>query len=178
MAFKMYPAGATTNSDSGVTDISLVMPTLRTMAQVLAITIGRAPCMLIWQGDRQQACCHHLPRDCEWGTTRLACMRGRPSSGNVAALSQVLLVTQHLDHSREGPCVDSPMPAAQEGILLLVHGEVTDPDVDFFDREKVFIERHLKPLLQQLPELKARLSSVARHGVKSAAGITIVHGTG
>ncbi len=35
MAFKLYPAGATTNSDSGVTDISLVMPTLRTMAQVL-----------------------------------------------------------------------------------------------------------------------------------------------
>jgi len=45
VAFKLYPAGATTNSDSGVTDISLVMPTLRTMAQVLHAThvrhIGR-----------------------------------------------------------------------------------------------------------------------------------------
>jgi len=50
-----------------------------------------------------------------------------------------------------------PMAAAQEGILLLVHGEVTDPAVDFFDREKVFIERHLKPLLQQLPDLKVTL---------------------
>lgn len=34
VAFKLYPAGATTNSDSGVTDIQLVMPTLRAMAQV------------------------------------------------------------------------------------------------------------------------------------------------
>ena len=48
------------------------------------------------------------------------------------------------------------MAPAQEGILLLVHGEVTDPAIDFFDREKVFIERHLKPLLQKLPELKVR----------------------
>ena len=50
------------------------------------------------------------------------------------------------------------LAAAQEGILLLVHGEVTDPTVDFFDREKVFIERHLKPLLQQLPDLKVTLA--------------------
>lgn len=34
VAFKLYPAGATTNSDSGVTDIQLVMPTLRAMAEV------------------------------------------------------------------------------------------------------------------------------------------------
>ena len=34
VAFKLYPAGATTNSDSGVTDIELVMPTLRAMAEV------------------------------------------------------------------------------------------------------------------------------------------------
>ena len=57
-----------------------------------------------------------------------------------------------------GPVLDPPDPVMdlQEGILLLVHGEVTDPAVDFFDREKVFIERHLKPLLQQLPDLKVR----------------------
>ena len=42
VAFKLYPAGATTNSDSGVTDISLVMPTLRTMAQVLHATQMKA----------------------------------------------------------------------------------------------------------------------------------------
>lgn len=36
------------------------------------------------------------------------------------------------------------------GLLLLVHGEVTDASVDFFDREKVFIETKLKPLLDKV----------------------------
>jgi dihydroorotase len=40
------------------------------------------------------------------------------------------------------------------GMPLLVHGEVTDPDVDIFDREAVFIERVLAPLVHRLPELK------------------------
>ncbi len=35
-------------------------------------------------------------------------------------------------------------------MLLLVHGEVTDPEVDFFDREKVFIQTKLKPLLDEV----------------------------
>jgi dihydroorotase len=37
------------------------------------------------------------------------------------------------------------------GMPLLIHGEVTDPEVDVFDREAVFIERHLAPLLQATP---------------------------
>src|SRR5690606_11526254 len=40
------------------------------------------------------------------------------------------------------------------GMVLCVHGEVTDPDVDVFDREAVFIERILGPLLREIPELK------------------------
>ena len=43
---------------------------------------------------------------------------------------------------------------AAVGMVLCVHGEVTDPDVDVFDREAVFIERVLAPLLRDLPELK------------------------
>ncbi|MEE9343948.1 MAG: dihydroorotase, partial [Gammaproteobacteria bacterium] len=39
------------------------------------------------------------------------------------------------------------------GIPLLVHGEVTDPDVDIFDREAVFIDRHLIPLIKDFPDL-------------------------
>jgi len=39
-------------------------------------------------------------------------------------------------------------------IPLLVHGEVTDPVIDAFDREQVFIDRILAPLLQRFPELK------------------------
>ena len=40
------------------------------------------------------------------------------------------------------------------GMPLLIHGEVTDHDVDIFDREAVFIERTLAPLVRDLPELK------------------------
>lgn len=42
----------------------------------------------------------------------------------------------------------------QHGLPLLVHGEVTDPAVDVFDREKVFIERELIPLLERFPKLR------------------------
>ncbi len=49
-------------------------------------------------------------------------------------------------------------PALEEmqrcGMPLLVHGEVTDPAVDVFDREAVFIERVLQPLLKDLPNLR------------------------
>jgi len=42
----------------------------------------------------------------------------------------------------------------REGLPLLVHGEVTDPEVDIFDREAVFIERVMAPLRRDFPELK------------------------
>ncbi len=74
VACKLYPAGATTNSDAGVTDIRHVRATLEAMQR--------------------------------------------------------------------------------EGLLLLVHGEVTDPEVDVFDREAVFIDRVMQPLRRDFPELK------------------------
>jgi dihydroorotase len=74
VALKLYPAGATTNSDAGVTDIRKTYATLEAMQR--------------------------------------------------------------------------------EGLLLLVHGEVTDPEVDLFDREAVFIDRVMRPLRRDLPELK------------------------
>jgi dihydroorotase len=40
------------------------------------------------------------------------------------------------------------------GMVLCVHGEVTDPDVDIFDREAVFIDRILSPLVDEFPDLK------------------------
>ncbi len=73
-AVKLYPAGATTNSDAGVTDLSKCYKTLEAM--------------------------------------------------------------QELD-----------MP-------FLVHGEVTDPDIDIFDREAVFIDRVMQPLRRDMPQLK------------------------
>jgi len=74
VALKLYPAGATTNSDAGVTDIRKTYRTLEAMQR--------------------------------------------------------------------------------EGILLLVHGEVTSPDVDVFDREAVFIDQQLIPLRRDFPGLK------------------------
>lgn len=43
---------------------------------------------------------------------------------------------------------------AEVGMPLLVHGEVTDDHIDIFDREAEFIERHLQPITERLPELK------------------------
>lgn len=73
---------------------------------------------------------------------------------------------------------------AEVGMPLLIHGEVTDPAVDVFDREKVFIERHLVPLLEKIPDLRVVLEHIttqsavdfitgARDGV--AATITAHH---
>lgn len=85
-AFKYYPAGATTNSDSGVTDVRKVYPTIEAMQE------------------------HKVP--------------------------------------------------------LLLHGEVTDADVDIFDREAVFIERILTPLARDFPELPMVLEHVtSKNGV-------------
>jgi dihydroorotase len=46
------------------------------------------------------------------------------------------------------------------GMVFCVHGEVTDPDVDIFDREAVFIERILEPLVRQFPALKIVLEHI------------------
>ncbi len=92
-AVKLYPAGATTNSASGVRDVDAVMPVLEAMAQA--------------------------------------------------------------------------------DIPLCVHGEVTDPDVDIFDREAVFIERVLDPLRARLPELR-----VVMEHVTTADGVDYVSGGG
>jgi len=55
-----------------------------------------------------------------------------------------------------------PALAAMEkhGVPLLVHGEVTDADVDVFDRERVFLERHLIPLHREFPALRIVLEHV------------------
>ncbi len=56
---------------------------------------------------------------------------------------------------------------SQAGLPLLVHGEVTDPTVDVFDREAVFIEKVLLPILDQHPDLKVVLEHITtRQAVK------------
>ncbi|MBK7768030.1 MAG: dihydroorotase [Sulfuritalea sp.] len=59
------------------------------------------------------------------------------------------------------------------GVPLLVHGEVTDPAVDIFDREAVFIDTVLMPLLRDFPALKVVLEHVT-----TREGIEFVQGSG
>lgn len=53
-----------------------------------------------------------------------------------------------------GKCVAALEAMQAVGMPLLVHGEVTDPDVDLFDREAVFIDRIMIPLRRAFPALK------------------------
>lgn len=91
---KLYPAGATTNSDAGVTDLQRCMPALEMMQEL--------------------------------------------------------------------------------GLPLLLHGEVTDAEIDIFDREAVFIDRILQPLRKQLQQLKIVFEHIttqeAAHYVRDAEG--------
>jgi dihydroorotase len=48
----------------------------------------------------------------------------------------------------------------EQGMLLLIHGEVTTSDIDIFDREKVFIDRHLTPIVEKNPKLKVVLEHI------------------
>lgn len=73
---------------------------------------------------------------------------------------------------------------AEQGMLLLIHGEVTDHDIDIFDREKVFIDRYLQQIVRKLPQLKVvfehittadAASFVAEASVNVAATITPQH---
>lgn len=79
-------------------------------------------------------------------------------------------------HSEAGvaslEAIDNVFAAMEEAELpLLVHGEVTDPDVDVFDREAAFIERHLAPLVARFPRLRVVLEHVTtREGVDFVRG--------
>ncbi|KAK8970288.1 hypothetical protein KSP40_PGU004197 [Platanthera guangdongensis] len=59
-----------------------------------------------------------------------------------------------------GKCFPVLEQMVEHNMPLLVHGEVVDPNVDIFDREKVFIERILEPLVQKLPHLKVVMEHI------------------
>ena len=61
------------------------------------------------------------------------------------------------DFARVAPVLEC---MAGLGMPLLIHGEVTDPEVDVFDREAVFIDRVLDPLRRRLPELRIVLEHI------------------
>jgi dihydroorotase len=91
------------------------------------------------------------------GTTDPAEIHAGKASGELAAVK--FYPAGATTHSEAGVSdigkVDRVLAAMQEaGVPLLVHGEVTDPAVDIFDREKVFIERVLTPLRARYPALR------------------------
>ncbi|XP_057455651.1 dihydroorotase, mitochondrial-like isoform X2 [Lotus japonicus] len=59
-----------------------------------------------------------------------------------------------------GKCYSVLHEMVEQDLPLLVHGEVTNPEVDVFDREKVFIETILEPLVQRLPRLKVVMEHI------------------
>jgi dihydroorotase len=75
-------------------------------------------------------------------------------------------------HSEAGvTSVDNAYPVfaamQQYGVVLCVHGEVTDPDVDVFDRERVFIDRHLTRIAAEFPDLRIVVEHLTtREGVQ------------
>ena len=72
---------------------------------------------------------------------------------------------------------------AQIGLPLCVHGEVTDPDIDIFDREAVFLDRVLEPIRRDVPGLRVVLEHVTtsdgvdyvREGGETIAGTITAH---
>jgi dihydroorotase len=94
--------------------------------------------------------------------------------------------TTHSDSgvTRVSRCFHTLEKMAELGMPLLVHGEVTDPEVDVFDREPVFIEEVLSPLLARFPGLKVVLEHITTReavqfvevtGANVAATITAHH---
>jgi dihydroorotase len=65
------------------------------------------------------------------------------------------------DFDRISPVLDR---MARLGMPLLIHGEVTDPEVDVFDREAVFIERVLDPVRRRFPGLRIVLEHITTEG--------------
>jgi dihydroorotase len=57
-------------------------------------------------------------------------------------------------------CFDTLGAMADTGMPLLIHGEVTDAHVDIFDREKIFIERTMIPLVQKFPALRVVMEHI------------------
>jgi dihydroorotase len=53
-----------------------------------------------------------------------------------------------------GHCVEALAAMEELGLPLLVHAEVTDADIDVFDRERIFIERNMIPLIARFPNLR------------------------
>ncbi|MEW8425435.1 MAG: dihydroorotase [Candidatus Thiodiazotropha sp.] len=106
-----------------------------------------------------------LPQTSDFNPLMTLYMTDRISSDEVIAAKQSGIVkgiklypAGTTTHSDAGVtdiknCYPALETMQKEGLPLLIHAEVTDPDVDIFDREQVFIDRHLQPLARDFPAL-------------------------
>ena len=163
---------------------ALIMPNLRppvtTAAQavayreriVAAMPAGRAfePVMSMYLTDVLPP--DEIARAAEAGVKALKLYPAGATTNSDAGVTDVVRTYGTLDEMQ------------RRGMPLLVHGEVTDPDVDVFDREAVFIDRVLEPLRRDFPALKIVLEHittldaaeyVADGGPNIAATITAHH---
>lgn len=67
-------------------------------------------------------------------------------------------------------------PVLQDGLPLLVHAETTDASIDIFDREAVFIDRELAPVLRRFPGLRVVIEHVTtRQAVQFVCDASVAH---
>ncbi len=110
-----------------------------------AFGTGFEPLMTLYLTDQT------TPREIEMGRGHIAGVKLYPAGATTHSDAGVTDV-------RKVYAVLEKMAAV--GMPLLVHGEVTDPEVDVFDREAAFIERVLLPTLERFPELRVVLEHV------------------
>jgi len=111
---------------------------------------------------------------CGWEEGVFAAVKLYPAHATTNSASGVT------DYDRIWPVLER---MAALGMPLLVHGEVTDPEIDVFDREAMFIDRVLDPLRRRLPQLRIVLEHITteeaaeyvKSGANLAATITAHH---
>ena len=99
------------------------------------------------------------------GTTRDEILRACDCGHIYAVKFYPAGATTHAEHGvRDLKAVYPLLETLEEvGLPLLVHGEVIDPEVDIFDREAVFIDRQLSPLLDRFDTLRVVLEHITTH---------------
>jgi dihydroorotase len=139
--------------------------------------------------------CAHVPKGLDFeplmtlyltDSTSPAEIKQAKAAGMVAAKLYPFGATTHSDAGvtdmrKIAPALDTMQ---REGLLLLVHGEVTDPTIDIFDREQAFIDTQLMALQRDFPQLKIvfehittreAVQYVHQAGTNLAATITAHH---
>lgn len=108
------------------------------------------------------------------GTDPAELVRGHEAGVFTAAKLYPANATTNSSHGVTDVARLAPVFAAMEraGMVLCIHGEVTDPEIDVFDREAVFVERVLTPLLTRFPALKIVLEHIT---TEEAAAIVLAH---